>query len=69
AALDPASHPGIAFAALSGRARGSWRWPRAGGVLVGTLSRQEIHRGLQLRELETSLHAGAAAGRRGGAAG
>ena len=40
-----------------------------GGVLVGTLSRQEIHRGLQLRELEASQHPRAGSGRRGRAAG
>jgi CBS domain-containing protein len=40
-----------------------------GGVLVGTLSRQEIHRGLQLRELEASQHPRAGSDRRGRAAG
>jgi Zn-dependent protease len=40
-----------------------------GGVLVGTLSRQEIHRGLQLRELEASQHPTAGSGLRGRAAG
>jgi Zn-dependent protease/CBS domain-containing protein len=38
------------------------------GVLVGTLSRQQIHRGLQLRELEASQHPRAGPGLRGSAA-
>jgi Zn-dependent protease/predicted transcriptional regulator len=38
------------------------------GVLVGTLSRQQIHRGLQLRELEASQHPRAGPRLRGSAA-